>query len=1211
MLGALLAGLSTAAWPPPPGTAPESLEQPGTWPNDPDFGYVNNTDPAGRKEGQWELYSFVPERSLPVPVAPAREVAAGASVDRAWIDSVGSPRAVIAIADTGIDWSEPDLVRRVRLNLGELRSATAPPLHADRSPCAPLDPLNPDVDRFDCDGDGVLTVDDYREHPDLSPRTADPPGDANGNGVLDAQDLLSQRFIANGQDDDSNGYRDDLIGWDFVDDDNDPFDTDGIGAGTAQALAALASTNDGQGRAGACPACRLLPLRVGTAGPVEPQRLGKAIAYAADQDATAVAAARDTLGTSPHLAAAVDYAWAVGTLVVTSPGDEGTRRPADPSALARTLPVGAITLGGPGADSTTATTFLAVSPCSNFGGRRLLSAPSRTCPPDGVGLVAGIAGLVRSAALAAGDTAPRVTPGELLQLLTTTADDVDVAESRSAAAALAWSQPGFDQRFGFGRVNASRAVTAVIAGRIPPEVDLTSPPPFAVLGADRVASAIDVIGKVSARRARTYDYRIEWAPGVQPEATAFRLVAERTGLAATTVSGDGTPLARLDARTIDPTHAPDPDGPHGEEATTITLRVTATAHYGDPTGDVTAELRRPLTIERDGAAFRGFPRAVVGAGAAAPQLGDLDGDGLPELVVATTSGAVHAWSFASGEARPLAGFPFQTAADGEPRGAAYGSTSGINPALLRESVGTLPAIGDVDGDGSPDLVVASRLGQLYVVNVEGELRPGWPRRLPDVERPCAGACAGPPAYRPRDLFSSPVLADLAPSPGLEILVVGFDGRVHALHGDGTAVGGWPVTLVGPDELAAFGPFDTPTVADFTGDGIPDLVTGAERIDDGTARFFLIDGRGNGASAAPLDGWPVEPPSWSLLRGAGSGARATSAAGDFDDDGRPEAVLQTTATPPWILPATPGDQELPGDLPNEALPLRDPRTGARGIEYTGRFGADATVDPSSPMVPLLSVPALGDLDQDGVLDVVATGSLLSDAERVASGGWGEGPATQLLAFWSGRTGEMLPGSPAAIEGLTWLGGAAIADLTGDDYPEMIVGTEGNLVHAIDACGREAEGWPKRTGQWVAAAPAVGDLDGDGRLEVAVVTRAGWVHLWRTDAPADAVSPWPTQRHDPANTGSMTTELPGRRARGDAPPLPIDDDGRCIPEDEWELPATPAPQLLPRGGGCDCASAPGRRDRRQGTPSGAAWLLLLVASATTRRRRRATRGGGRHR
>lgn len=42
-------------------------------------------------------------------------------------------------------------------------------------------------------------------------------GDKNGNGVLDAQDLIE--IFANGIDEDANGFVDDIAGWDFADDD--------------------------------------------------------------------------------------------------------------------------------------------------------------------------------------------------------------------------------------------------------------------------------------------------------------------------------------------------------------------------------------------------------------------------------------------------------------------------------------------------------------------------------------------------------------------------------------------------------------------------------------------------------------------------------------------------------------------------------------------------------------------------------------------------------------------------------------------------------------------------------------------------------------------------------------------------------------------------------------------------------------------------------
>ncbi|MCA3347468.1 MAG: S8 family serine peptidase, partial [Roseomonas sp.] len=53
--------------------------------------------------------------------------------------------------------------------------------------------------------------------------------DYNRNGFIDAGDLLNDARWENGTDEDGNGYRDDLIGWDFANNDNDPFDDNGHG----------------------------------------------------------------------------------------------------------------------------------------------------------------------------------------------------------------------------------------------------------------------------------------------------------------------------------------------------------------------------------------------------------------------------------------------------------------------------------------------------------------------------------------------------------------------------------------------------------------------------------------------------------------------------------------------------------------------------------------------------------------------------------------------------------------------------------------------------------------------------------------------------------------------------------------------------------------------------------------------------------------------
>ncbi len=90
-------------------------------------------------------------------------------------------------------------------------------------------------------------------HQDLKDNIWINPGeDLNGNGVVDDTDF-------NGKDDDGNGYTDDIRGWDFVNDDNDPMDDNGHGTHTSGTIGAAG--DNGLGVAGVCWDVEIMPLK--------------------------------------------------------------------------------------------------------------------------------------------------------------------------------------------------------------------------------------------------------------------------------------------------------------------------------------------------------------------------------------------------------------------------------------------------------------------------------------------------------------------------------------------------------------------------------------------------------------------------------------------------------------------------------------------------------------------------------------------------------------------------------------------------------------------------------------------------------------------------------------------------------------------------------------------------------------------------------------
>jgi len=123
-----------------------------------------------------------------------------------WDIATGSPTVKVAVIDSGIDWTHEDLAENIWQNLGE-----------------------------DADNDGRVL--EY----------------ILGEWVFDPDD-------DNGIDDDGNGYIDDFIGWDFVHNDNNPFDMNGHGTHVAGILGAKG--NNGKGISGVTWDVQMMPIRI-------------------------------------------------------------------------------------------------------------------------------------------------------------------------------------------------------------------------------------------------------------------------------------------------------------------------------------------------------------------------------------------------------------------------------------------------------------------------------------------------------------------------------------------------------------------------------------------------------------------------------------------------------------------------------------------------------------------------------------------------------------------------------------------------------------------------------------------------------------------------------------------------------------------------------------------------------------------------------------
>jgi hypothetical protein len=422
------------------------------------------------------------------------------------------------------------------------------------------------------------------------------------------------------------------------------------------------------------------------------------------------------------------------------------------------------------------------------------------------------------------------------------------------------------------------------------------------------------------------------------------------------------------------------------------------------------------------------------------------------------------------------------------------------------------SVGDIDGDGDPEICFGTNRENVYVMHHTAVLMDGWPVHVEEDED--------------YPNFATPSLVDLDDDGNLEILVTNGN-FLYGWHYDTTPVEGFPVQL---DHQVKT--YCSPAIGDLDADGDYEIIHGA--IEDPCHVFaWHHDG-------SYVDGWPVTIPPGELDH---CSVFEVVALVDLDKDGKLEVIVSTQGGQIYVLnqngadfqgwpkeniePATcssPVAGDIDGDGQMEIVLGTDDH-----LVYAWNIaGNDKPGWPwSNPYAKITIGLVLADLTGDEALEIITT--------HFEPGYWN-------IFVIDGRTGTVLPGWPQPEEGDDKRCGdpVAVSDIDNDGEKEIVVaafdGCINNVCHgymlAYNPDGTMIPGFPISLGIQVPRAPCIIDLDQDGDIEICAVTDFGYVfsgdcyvHAWTLPDPLLAdQGDWRFKYHDQFHTNHPGFLLP---------------------------------------------------------------------------------------
>jgi subtilisin family serine protease len=442
-------------------------------------------------------------------------------------------------------------------------------------------------------------------------------------------------------------------------------------------------------------------------------------------------------------------------------------------------------------------------------------------------------------------------------------------------------------------------------------------------------------------------------------------------------------------------------------------------------------------------------------------------------------------------------------------------------------------------------------GDHVAVEVDADLRPGFPARV-WREKAYDGL-----------LPLGATVGDIDGDGAQEIVTGGLStGEIYAFRRDGTLASGWPVSAASAVPLVAAWAGHPALLKSATSGAGRDVVVTFE-TESGFLEVFSVAYASTGTAlwispaggptssarppvAADLDGDGLDEVSFDglvtrsdgrfWLTGAFTGAGSV-AASDLFGTGHPELVYSSDGlmeidpvavayVTGFPVPTT-GQSPVVGDVDGDGEPEIVLVAGVGVATSEVRiYGPSGLLKGTALLVGSRpGVPALADLDGDGQAEIIVQAD--------------EPPALNVVK----ASGAALPGWPVLWDAGTEMGRSApvVGDLDGDGLLEVAITTrvggspiEGH-VRVFDRNGTSLPGFPKALPIGAGAVPAIADLDGDGRNELVVLgsaapERIGWNdEVWVYDLAHTTGSgaPWGQYGHDAGHTGTLPVNLPQPR------------------------------------------------------------------------------------